>query len=389
MAVQGIFASDQHIVSNRVGDFASQILRIWPTGSAPLFALSSGMESIDAKDTVVNWFEETHLAGRKAIVSFVTDGDGVGHVLDDASEFQPGTILLNEERGDYALVTAVDVATNTITVIRNIDSQGAVTWVTSDNLQRVGTAYEEGSGKPVAVANVGSLLFNFTQIFRNSWDATGTAQAVAFHTGSVVAKNRADAGMFHAEDIERAFLWGRRGIGVLNNKPFRLANGIYSLLSTNVAAAGGTTSYAQLDTFFQAIFGKNIRGKPNERIAFTGNKGLSVLNAIALKDTTMFIEPGETQFGIKVSRWITPYGTVSLMTHPLFTESAFRTGDLLILHPGAIRTRWLRRTHLDLNDKDGTRAGADSNFGVFTSELSFQYTAEITGGIRTGLTAAA
>ena len=386
MAVQGVFTSDAHIVGNRKGDFAGALLQLYPTGNAPLFALSSGMESDSAQDVMVVWFEENKLTGRAEIASFVTDGDGTGVVVDDASQYVPGVILLEEDTGEFLLVTAANVSSNTLTVTRSIDGAGAVTMTVGDHLQRIGTAYEESSDRPTALVNLGKTVFNYTQIFRNVWDVSGTAQAVAYYTGSVVAKNRSDCALFHSEDIERAMWRGSKAIGTLNGRPFRLADGMYSMIQTNVDAAGATTDYNDLDEFFLAIFSKNIRGKPNERIAFTGNKGLQVLNQIALLQSEMTIMPGVTEFGMQVMRWITPYGTVSLMTHPLFTESPFWTGDLVILHPGAIRTRWLRRTLIDDYDKNGTRAGRDGDFGTYTSELTFEYRAEQTGGILTGLT---
>ena len=69
MAVPGIFASHQGIVGNRVGDFASAILRVNPTGTAPLLALTSGMPKEAAKDVVTHWFEETHISGRATVTT--------------------------------------------------------------------------------------------------------------------------------------------------------------------------------------------------------------------------------------------------------------------------------------------------------------------------------
>lgn len=387
MAVPGVFASDQNIVGTRRGDFASGILMTQPTGSAPLLALTSGMQSKNAVDTITTWFEESHIAGRFDIASFVTDGDGTGVVVDDASSVIVGAILMNEDTGEYVLVTAV--TGNTITMQRAFAGTAATTMTADHNLQRIGTAHEEGSDRPVAIANLGEPKFNYMQIFRNSWDVTGTAKAVEYHTGDIVAKNRADAGSFHAEDIERSFVWGKKSVGIRNSKPFRTMDGVNAHIVTNVEAAGATTSYANLDDFFRDVFSKNVRGKPNERIAFTGNLGLSVLNNIALNTAQMNISVGETSFGLKVATWITPYGTVKVMTHPLMVESPFWTGDLYVYHPGCIRTRYLRNTNIDAYDANGQRAGVDADFGVYTTECLIEYHAEKTGGLFTGMTAAA
>jgi hypothetical protein len=218
------------------------------------------------------------------------------------------------------------------------------------------------------------------------WSVTGTTKAVQYWTGDKVAKNRADAALQHGEDIERSLWFGRMALGVVNNMPYRTMNGLDSLITTNVTAAGGTTNWTQLDAFLQGVFSKNIKGKPNERIAFTGNGGLSVVQQIARLNSTVFIEAGQTEFGLNITKWITPYGNISLMTHPLFTENPLWTKDLRILHPGAVTMRWLRRTTEDAYDENGTRAGVDADYGVYTSELSLEYDLERTGGRLTGLT---
>lgn len=50
MAVQGIFASNQGIVGERLGDFSSAVLMTNPTGNAPLLGLTAGMPKESAQD---------------------------------------------------------------------------------------------------------------------------------------------------------------------------------------------------------------------------------------------------------------------------------------------------------------------------------------------------
>jgi hypothetical protein len=390
MAIRGVFASDAGIVGDPIGDFASSLLQEVPTGTAPLFALSSGMPSRAATDVVVNWFEENHLSGRTTTSGAVASTTTTTIPVVDGSSYPPNVILLNENTGEYMFVTAVTMgvypAAN-LTVVRGFAGTTAVNVGSGDGLQRIGTAQEEGSAAPTAITNLGYPLFNFTQIFRNTWNVTGTAQAVNYHTGSQEAKTQRDAALFHGEDIERALMFGKRAIGVKNGQPFRTMNGLDAQITTNVTPAGGTTSWTQLDAFLQTIFSRNIKGKPNERIAFTGNAGLSVINQIARLNSEVRLEPGATEFGINIHKWITPFGNISLMTHPLMTENPLWTKDLKIYHPGAIETRWLRKTHEDTYDRDGTRAGYDADYGVFTSELSVEYHIQRTAGRLTGLTA--
>lgn len=385
MAVQGIFASDSNIQGNRRGDFASALLQTAPTGSAPLLALSAGMQSEDAHDTTITWFEENHLSGRVQ----VTSAGGIGSTVTslallDASFIIAGVVLLVEATGEYLYVSSV--VGNTITIERGAGGTTAASIANSAFLQRIGTTYEEGSSRPTGVANLGFPRFNFTQIFRNAWDVTGTARRVEYYTGDVVAKNKADCAMFHAEDIERSLWFGKKFIGIRNGRPYRMMDGVASQLLTNVSAQSGSVTYVNLNTFLESIFAKNIKGKPNERIGFCGYEVVRVINELVLKQSVYNIEYGVTEFGMRVMRWMTPFGTLPLMTHPLFVESsALWTKNLYVLHPGAVRMRYLRRTQDDMYDQDGRRAGQDSDYGVLTTELSIEYKAELTGGIYTGI----
>ncbi len=387
MAVKGVFASDQGIQGDRKGDFAAALLQVNPTGSAPLLALSSGMESADAADTVVTWFEENHISGRINLTN--NAGTATSIVVDDASFTVAGAIYLFEASGEYVYVQSVSGSTLTVirgfagTTVTAIDGSS-----TPEPIQRIATAHEEGSSKPTAVANLGFPRFNYLQIFRNAWDVTGTARNVEFHTGNLVAKNKRDAGFFHAEDIERAMWFSLKSIGVKNGKPFRTMDGVLAQITTNVTAQGADIQQSDLNEHFETVFSRNIKGKPNERIAFCGNKVILTINKIAHFDGVNNLSPGQTEFGFKITKWLTPFGDITLMTHPLFSESPVWTENLYTLHPGAMRTRWLRRTHEDTNDRDGTRAGVDADFGVFTSELTVEYRAELTGGKFTGINTA-
>lgn len=388
MAVKGVFTSDSNIVGTRKGDFAGALLQIMPTGTAQLLALSAGMKERMITDTIVHWFEENHISGLINVTNNATTG--ATFTVNDVSIAVVGQVYMVTTTGEYVLVKAV--SGNDLTVERGFASTATTSINGSSTpvpIQRIGTAYEEGSSRPVAVANLGYPRFNYVQIFRNSWDVTRTARKIEYHTGDIVAKNQRDASMFHAEDIERSLWFGKKSIGTLNNKTYHTMDGVFTQITTNAETQGTDTTYAELNAFFRKVFEKNIKGQPNERIAFCGNSVIQVINEIARLEATIFISPGETEFGLKVHKWLTPYGDVTLMTHPLWNESAIWTEYLVVLHPAAVQLSWLSKTFDDNYDRDGTRAGVDADFGVITSELTIEYKAEKTGGKFTGINLAA
>ena len=299
-----------------------------------------------------------------------------------------------EHSGEYVFVTAVNQSTKTLTVIRAFAGTTAAAIDVSEAgqkwLQLITAAQEQGSGKPTAVANLGEPVFNYMQIFRNAWDVTGTARAIEWYTGDVVAKNKREAALYHSEDMERSLIWGKKSWGISSGKPFYTMDGVKSFIpSDNLKeASSGNLSWDLIEEFLELLFRFNIKGKPNERIAFCGNKVLTVFAKIARSGGEINITPSTTEFGLAIFRWITPFGNLSLMSHPMMVESPKWTKDLIVLHPGAMRMRWLRKTMPDDYDRQGTRAGVDADYGVLTAEMTCEYHAGMTAGYYSGISAA-
>lgn len=381
--------SNQGIVGDRVGDFASAVLQIAPTGTALLLALSSGMGKAGANDTIFHWFEDSHQAGRTGCTS---GGTTTTVVVDDGSMYVPNQILLVEETGEILMVTAI--VDNTLTVVRGLGGTTVTSITGSMNVQSIGNAHEEASPMPTAITQQGSPRMNYTQIFRNAWAVSGTAKAVAFRTGSRVAHNKKMCAMYHAEDMERALLWGRKDVRNYNGKPFRLTDGVVAQIenyggiveAANTGSTPGNYSRGDFEDFIRRVFSKNVKGQPNERIALGGDQVLAALNRMTMLDGTYNISQGETKVGIAVTTIQTPFGQLKLMTHPLMNENPLWSKELYVLHPGAIRKRVLRETNDEGYDQNGRRIDAkDADEGVVTTELGIEVGAAQTMGILTNV----
>ena len=392
MSVQGIFLSNQGIVGERQGDFSSAILMTQPTGTALFLAMTAGMKKESTADTVFTWFEDAHISGRTATVS---GGTTTTVVVADGSFYPPNTILLVEETGEHMLVTAS--AGNSLTVIRGLAGTTITSITNAMNVQKLGNAFEEASGMPTAVTQQGAPRMNYTQIFRNGWAISGTAKAVKFLTGSKLAHNKKMCATYHAEDMERSFLWGKKMISQLNGKQIRLTDGVVqqieigggTVLSAATGSNAGDLSRGDLETHIRNIFRYNVLGQPNERIALGGDNVLAVLNRMAWLDGTYQLNQGETKLGIAITTILTPFGTLKLMTHPLMNENPVWQKEMYTLHPGGITKRTLRDTFHEDYDKNGLRIqGKDADEGVITTEAGVQVGAPKTMGILRNVTKA-
>ena len=389
MAVKGIFVSDAGGLNERQDALSSTILREARGGSVPFFALSSGMANESVTSAVFSWYEEGMWSSR-AIVLAVNAPTGNLLTLDDTSWLHENMILQVESTGEQLMI--LGVSGNTITVHRGIGSTPVSPIVVGGSevaLQLIGTAFEEASERPTAISTSPYPRWNQCQIFRRAWDISGTAQATTYRFGDRMARNKAEAAMFHAEDMERSFLFGRMHSGVINNKPFRMMDGILAQLRTNifVSPVGGLDRRA-LDDYTERLFSKNIKGKPNERISFCGNVTLRALNEIAYRYGEYSVTPSDNTFGLDFHRFRCQFGTITFMVHPMMNESPIWSRDLYSLHPAAMSVQWLRRTfHQDGDDSGKASDLRDGTAGVFTSEVSVKYGLEQTGAIMTGIAA--
>jgi len=398
MSIRGIFASHSGLVGERVGDFASRVLMYGPVGTTPLLALSSGMPTRPARDSVFQWWEDSHISGRAEVV---TGGNSAATsiVVDDSNLWVPKTILMNETTGEYVFVTAV--AGNTVTIQRGWAGTTAATIATGEFFQSIGTAHEQGAQRPEAVTQKGESRLNYVQIFWNGWAISGTANAIEFVTGSQLANNRQNCMTYHAEDMERAFWYGRKAVTSYNSKQLTMSDGVIPQIEgyggiVEPANFGGTSGAmalmgpASLTNFMRRIFDKNIKGAPNERIAFTGSTTMELISDMVRKDGTYNIAVGETSYGLKVTEIIGFNGTLKLMTHPLFVENPVWAAKLVVLHPAGISKRVLRSTQTNEYGTGGRAVldGKDAIEGDLLDELGFEVKGVQTMGIMTDITTA-
>lgn len=389
MAIRGIFASHSGIVGDRQSDLAARVLMTMPGGMAPMLALSSGMPSERAADTAFSWIEDSHISGNSTVNGAVADTAATTIVVDDANIWTPNTILLEQETGEHMLITSI--TGNTITVIRGLSGTTPTAIADEDHLQSIGTAFEEAGGKPTPVTQRGESRTNYTQIFKNGWAISGTAQSIDFLTGSQLAMNREQCFAYHAEDLERAFIWGKKDVRVINNKQFRLTDGILSQIESygglvepaNYEGGGaGEMALVGLQNFMRRIFDVRVKGLPNERIAFTGSYVLEQIQKMVLLDTSYQIYANESEYGIQVLTLNFFNGSLKLVTHPLMVENEIWSKELYVLHPGLIRKRKKRDSWSEeFSPQKQNNNGTDATEGYIAIETGFEVKCASTMGI--------
>lgn len=381
-----------------VRSFAKQILRRFPNGSAPMFALSSMSGKSSAKSSTHGYFSKTMAFIIITMAATALAGDATLTVPSTAG-IVPGMLLSNQRTNEMVRVTTV--TSGTVLAVRRAFGRIAAAAVNvGDKWVQAGTAFEEGSDRPTARRLSTEYIPNYTQIFRNAWALTGTARASYAEMGiSNIAENKSDCAMFHSVDIESAILFGQPIMDTSGATPIHATQGVMDALRQyapgNVNVAGSTTTYDQLVSLVEPgfLYSTNL-GDAKSRVAFCDSTALKVINGIGRKSAQVTMENTATQFGMRYTNFTFYKGTIDLVEHPLLNGLG-QAGVALVMDMPALKMAYMdgRDTvpeeYGSTSGADRDLSGRDADGGSLTTELAVELVNPYSCTLITGLTAAA
>lgn len=366
--------------------FAGMITRLMPNGSAPLFGMSSMLQSENAVQTEHGFFTKTMLFPQFVLSANIALGDTTIPVVSTAN-LLPGMILQIDSTKENVIVNAVISATS-VSVSRGVGSVSAAAALSGVAAYQVGNAYEESSLRPNALIINPVRITNLTQIFRNTWAISDTIRATMMIAGDTnVAESRQDCASFHAADIEKALFFGQKSQGTRNGQPFRTMDGLINIVGNisyypsiyvtpNVNTAGATTNYTQLEGFLDPVFNQATDPKvANERVLFVGGAAKRVLNNIGRLNGTYFIADGQTNWGLQFGTFKTSRGSFRVIEHPLFNSNTSWSKMAIAVDLTTFRTAYLgdRKTQnkeFNQDASDVSDNGIDAVGGTLTTEMT-------------------
>jgi Family of unknown function (DUF5309) len=407
-AVAGLRGTGDFSANERPKNFREMILFLNPNGSAPLFALTSKVRKRTVSDPEYNWWDEPNdlvrLRVNGAIGSTITDVivnsvDPTATTLDAgwgvASHLKPGDMLLVEPLTDSAtfnqeVIQVQNVISDTeFTATRGAMGTSAATIPDQSFLLLIASAYAEGTAAPRAVSRNPIMFTNKTQIFKDTYELTGTTEMTFFRTGDPWSNDKKRKMFDHSRAIEWSMLFGRVSeVTGSNGKPMRTMNGIRAQLpSTRQTVFTTSVTWNQLlDTLFPVFNFDTPAG--DERIAFVGNGALNALNKIISADANSQIFYGGPVevYGMNFREMVLPQGRILLRSHPLLNRHPLYTNSMWVLDFASITYVTLKgrdtRTKDDVQLKD-----EDLRRGFIQTECSLEVdrgglTCQYIGGIQ-------
>lgn len=354
--VQGQRSTGNVLQDNRKIDMAEKI-RLLEPHEAPLTMLSRRLSTMPTVNPEFSWLEDEHKARFDAVDT--TTGRGTTVRVDNADKFSVGDTVYVSRTGELILVTAI--ASPDLTVTRGIGGS-AIDLADDDELIIVGRAHPEGDGAPAARSLNPVKIKNYTQIYRNSFDSTGTLMASEMNTRpGDWAYNARKAGVEHNKDQEYTRWFGKPSEslrGGRNGQPLRTTGGVFHFVQTNVTDVGGLLTEADFWTWASRAFRYGSKNK----ILFCSRLVTNALNDFPRAKVE--VPNAAREYGIDIVTLISPHGRINVVTFDLF-EGTWAGGVGALLDMNEIKRRVLaangerRDTHIRTNiqapDVDGRK----------------------------------
>jgi Family of unknown function (DUF5309) len=382
----GIFNTSNFTQDLAAKSFAREITRLMPNGQAPLYGMTSFLSTETAVQVEHGFFTKTMLFPSMNLDAAVANGTDTTFTVASTANLVPGMIMRAQSTGECVIVNSVLSATQ-VSVTRGVGTVAGAAVADNVDFYQVGNAFEESSVRPNALQIAPVRITNLTQIFRNTWALSGSAQATQVIAGdSTVSENRMDCAAFHSADIEKALFFGQKSQGTRNGQPFRTMDGLLNTVSNltyyppsysavNVTAAGATTNFTQLENALDPVFNQATDPKVgNERVLFVGGAARKVVNNIGRLNATYYLQNGSTSYGLQFAQFNIARGSFRMIEHPLFNSNPDWSKYAVAVDLSTFRVAYLggRKTmKADFNQSGQVvDNGIDAVGGTLTTELT-------------------
>jgi hypothetical protein len=373
--IAGLRGSGDWGTDERPKNFREGILRFNPNGTAPIFALTSKAGSKSVDDPEYAWWCEGNVLIRLQVAGALVAADTVvtvdsadptistlGANLGTATNLKPGDILLVEPTADNAtfdheLIEVDSVISDTQFNVRR--GAGGTTAASIGNdawLTLISSAYAEGTGVPQAVSRNPIKNNNYIQIFKDTYELTGTADNTNTRTNNGYQEDKRRKSFKHASDIEWTIMFGRKAETTGDNgKPKRFMGGLREFIpSSNVTVFGSPVTPSSFLDAIAPVFEFDT-GAGDQRIGFAGNQALIELSKIFANEVVYNVSGTVENYGMDFTKFRLPNGTLMLKSHPLLSRHGLYKKSMFILDFDAIKYT-KQKGRPDGNPKDDVQA---------------------------------
>ena len=381
-AFAGVRGTGDWGTDERPKNFREGILFLNPNGMAPIFGLSSKMGKKTVDDPEFSWWDEPNnlvrlqlsgaLSASASTVGVDSNDPAEGSIdahWGTASNLKAGDLLMVEPAADAANLNTEVVKVTSVTSATSFEvsrgAAGTTAAAITDNsyLLKIGSAYSEGTRAPDATSRNPIKYYNLTEIFKNTYELTGTVMQTRARTGDPMRNDKKRKMFDHSRDIETSILFGRRHETTgTNGKPERYMGGLRSFIPSSILS--NDWSMANLLDNVSTVFDWDSMAG-DERMVFCGNGALNEFNKKLESQSSSAVrinyDGRASMYGVNFRRYIVPQGELMIKTHPLLSRHPLYNYSWWIIDGSALKWVALRnrdtkfKDNIQHNDEDTTK----------------------------------
>lgn len=362
MSLPGMKSTADFATDERPKNYREGLMLLEPRSGASLYRLTAAMRSEATDDPEFIWWNETlemfvftinEASGYNTSATAMTI-DGLGLKL------KVGDIVRNKRTNEVMRVTSVTSDT-VVNFSRGFGGSSAVALLDNDVLLYVGSAYREGAGRAVGTSTNPTKAYNYTQIFRDPVEWTRTAMKTRYRTGDAVKHDKRRTMHKHSLGIERAFFLGQRFEGTESGQPIRTTGGLLNFIPAGnkktVQGAGGALDMDEFESYFEDMFAYGS----GEKLAYCSLSVIMSIQTMIRKNTNYQFLMGQKEYGLNVTKLVSPAGILNLTEHPAFGQKgAFLEDSMIVLDTANLVYRYITdTTYLKDREDRGTDGKTD------------------------------
>lgn len=318
-------------------------------------------------------------------------GNGLTDVviaINDPGTFGIGDIVYHPAGETARVLSTVNTAgAATITLEgRNRGGTGAQTWALADQLINLGNASDDGSTLGAARITQDQIYTNPVQIYFERVEFDGTALAIneknGIYGGDMAARKRAQKmrQLLQQMDLDALFGQAATTTGALGALTVRTLGGIRGHIPAANKATIATLTQAALEGFMAAR--PDLLMGSQDMLVLCSAAGAVGLNSFTTQ--RIQLRAGETKLGYNLETYVTPIGSLKVMSHYNLSKIPALKGLMLFLTVSEMQKKVLRPLRLYGNVNTGL---VDLQTDAFLGQHTFAWGAPEHHGEINGTTA--
>lgn len=316
---------------------ADEILLLNPH-QTPLLNLLGFADPINAVEHI--WYEDEMFPDETSTTASALVG-ATAVVVADVTPFRVGSVVKIVDELLY--VSAIDSGTKTLTVTRGYASTTAAAIASGAKVEFLFDEGVEGADARAARFKARVRKSNLTQIFTDTVDLSGTAQATAQHgVNNLYEYEKQKKQLELALQLEKAAI---NGISYENGQ-VRQMKGIRQFIQSNVTNVGGALTLAAINTLAQTVYDAGgFANGGNYKVMVAAKQKIALSGTDSNKIT---LTRGENVRGQVVDFVVTDFGQFEVaLNQNLASDELFLVdANRVKIHP--LATREFSHTYLGL-----------------------------------------